>query len=373
MGAPTEYYVRPTNGSNGAAGTSHAAAWQTLQYALDNITRDSTNGDRINLCETSAEGDDTLAANLSLTTYGTPSQAAPLIIQGYSTVAADGGIGGIDCNASYSMFTGSENSIHLADLNIHNKSATNLIAVNNYCTVERCVIHDCYNPFTGNAYTQVRDCHFYDYNGVLVMYGHIRGCFFDGTQTKRPWAALRCDAACIIERNIFLCTSNMHAIDISTATPSNITHNSILCLNGSGTGVRFSSSARDVKVLSNNLIEGFGFGKAIDFNNNTISTIEYCNNTFYGNSTNELNKPAGEILVDSGNETAGATLFAKSGSATAFSNRFVYYAPADVGNVQNGAHPDGVLLDRGAVQHEDPAGGGGGGIVGMAMLAGRQK
>jgi hypothetical protein len=36
------------------------------------------------------------------------------------------------------------------------------------------------------------------------------------------------------------------------------------------------------------------------------------------------------------NESLGATPFAKSGSDT-FANRFVYFAPADTGNVYGGA------------------------------------
>lgn len=45
------YYVRPTNGSNGNAGTSFAAAWQTTQYALDNCHA----GDYIYLCAEAVE------------------------------------------------------------------------------------------------------------------------------------------------------------------------------------------------------------------------------------------------------------------------------------------------------------------------------
>jgi len=50
--AQTTYFVRPTNGSDGAAGTSFATAWQTTQFALDTA---STAGDEIRLCAESSE------------------------------------------------------------------------------------------------------------------------------------------------------------------------------------------------------------------------------------------------------------------------------------------------------------------------------
>lgn len=45
------YYVRPTNGSDAAAGTSFATAWKTLQYAIDNVSA----GDVVRLCAESTE------------------------------------------------------------------------------------------------------------------------------------------------------------------------------------------------------------------------------------------------------------------------------------------------------------------------------
>lgn len=45
------YFVDPVSGSNGNAGTSFAAAWATVQYALDNCAA----GDEIRLCNTGTE------------------------------------------------------------------------------------------------------------------------------------------------------------------------------------------------------------------------------------------------------------------------------------------------------------------------------
>ena len=79
---PVDYFVRPTNGDNSNDGLSHANAWQTTQYALDNITRNTSSGDRINVC---SEATDDITATLDSSTYGSSaSLAAPLIIQGYT-------------------------------------------------------------------------------------------------------------------------------------------------------------------------------------------------------------------------------------------------------------------------------------------------
>ena len=58
----------------------------------------------------------------------------------------------------------------------------------------------------------------------------------------------------------------------------------------------------------------------------------------------------------SDDEELSVEVFEKSGSDT-FANRFAYFAPKDVGNLWRGSSSGN--LDKGAVQHADPAGGGG--------------
>ena len=65
---PVDYYVDPTSGSDATGdGTSHAAAWATIQHALDNITQ-GTYGDAINI---QCDGTSSLSSGLDLSTYGT--------------------------------------------------------------------------------------------------------------------------------------------------------------------------------------------------------------------------------------------------------------------------------------------------------------
>lgn len=62
--------------------------WRSVQGALDLTTRDATNGDQINIKAGTAQ---TLAAALTVATYGTPTTAAPLVLRGYTAAADDGG------------------------------------------------------------------------------------------------------------------------------------------------------------------------------------------------------------------------------------------------------------------------------------------
>ena len=74
------------------------------------------------------------------------------------------------------------------------------------------------------------------------------------------------------------------------------------------------------------------------------------NTTNYSNLTDVVNNIGDD-------EVLGSSPFAKSGSDT-FVNRFSFFEPNDIGNVRCGAYPSGSRLDKGAVQHSDPASGG---------------
>ena len=89
--AKSEYYVDPLNGSDTTGdGLSDGTAWQTVQNALNSITKNTTDGDRINVKDTA---DDVLTAPLQFGAIGSYSLTYGLLIEGYSTNAGDGGVG----------------------------------------------------------------------------------------------------------------------------------------------------------------------------------------------------------------------------------------------------------------------------------------
>jgi len=152
---PTNYFVDPSLGSDTGDGSKTTpwgrASGSVTQYALDTITA-SASGDVINIKSGAA---DVLTANLNLTTYGIPTEAAPLMIQGYDTDAGDGGKGEIDGDGSYTCFNGTEDYVIVADLKAHNCGTGYMIRLDNYCGVFRCEVYDAGRGIDVGAYCDV--------------------------------------------------------------------------------------------------------------------------------------------------------------------------------------------------------------------------
>jgi hypothetical protein len=126
-GTPTDYFVDPNAGDDGTGDGSVGNPWATIQNALDTITRDSTNGDRINVQSTT---DDVLGSALSLATYGTPAFGAPLVFQGYTSSQGDGGVGGISGNNSVHIFNAAgTDHIYFIDMHLHNTGSNDIFTL----------------------------------------------------------------------------------------------------------------------------------------------------------------------------------------------------------------------------------------------------
>src|SRR5580692_8301963 len=121
--ALTLYYVDPAAGVDTPAGGTIGAPWLTTQYALNHITQ-GAGGDQINI---KAGLDDVLSAALSLSTYGTPTFTKPLDFRGYTAVANDGGIGGVNGNNSNGIISSASAYISCKDLHLHNCGSANII------------------------------------------------------------------------------------------------------------------------------------------------------------------------------------------------------------------------------------------------------
>ena len=93
------YFVDPVLGDNHFIGQGTLEwPWLTTQHALNTITRDTVNGDQINLKDS---GPDVLEASLDQSPYGTPNAVAPLVIRGYTATENDGGVGVIEVGGAY--------------------------------------------------------------------------------------------------------------------------------------------------------------------------------------------------------------------------------------------------------------------------------
>lgn len=85
----SEVYSDPTNGIDSPGRGTLANPYLTLQYAMNNTTIDATNGTRFNI-KAGANTDTTGNVSYVLATNG--GVFAPIVFQGYTTVAGDGGI-----------------------------------------------------------------------------------------------------------------------------------------------------------------------------------------------------------------------------------------------------------------------------------------
>lgn len=355
--AITQYYVDPSINANSGTGTI-GDPFGDLQYALDTVTRDSSNGDQFNIKSGTAE---VLTGNLSFASYGTPSATAPIAFRGYTSAANDGGKGAIDGNATYGLFASNLNYAKILDLEISNCGSAEAISLNEEGVIANCKIDTShwarlgYHGFVfNNEFLNGTTSSCLQTNGR----SHIVSNYFQCDQSGNG-NAVYCSnqGADFVAWNIFTCASTTTAGRcLNLATRNCIATNNSFFGNGSNaSGVRIEAT-RGVSVV-NNIFSGFSntTGKAIDSNNADLHM--YLNNAFYDN-TADFNGTADEWGIVSDNETLTADPFTKSGSNT-YANRFTYFEPVDTGNIYGGAFPSGSRVDKGAVQHQDPTGGGG--------------
>lgn len=330
MGALTNHYVDPSLASDSGAGTL-GDPYGDLQYALNNVSRDTSNGDQINIKSGSAE---VLAAQLSLVSYGTPTAAAPLLFRGYSTAANDGGIGEISGNnGNFSLINSKYSSF--VDLDMHSSGTADLLG--DGTLILNCKLHDSSSGIVKSTNASVIQCHIYDVGGSTVV-----GCkkvvnnYFDNTDTKSSTQIIDSYIAnAVIAGNIFVIGSaNAVAIDVYDDF-AYVSRNSILANGSSGTGIILNISREGI-IFADNLIEGFSGagGKGIDGEGHSEGFHILAGNAVYNCATPYANLADSLYSVD--NETLGATPFDKSG-ALSYANRIAYFTPVDTGNVLGGA------------------------------------
>ena len=339
------YYVDPSIDSDSGAGTI-GDPYGDLQYALDSITRDTTNGDQINIKAGTAE---ILTATLDVSTYGTPTFAAGLAFVGYTSAENDGGVGEIDGDGIYGIWINSTaEGVVFKDLTLGNCGSADVINFDRFCSLRRCKIHGTTaDGVDASATTSAIECWFTDIGGKGIASQSISAvdCLFtNGTNTFTA-----ASNASVHIRCCFSLTSTSDAIDNGTGIPVQTSNCSFYT---TGTG-----SAISCRPIYGVVIEGClfqGWGTAIDYSATTeIAPGGYNFCVFYDNTTDA--DSAEFDGLNEFNESLGANLFDLSGSITSFADRLTYFNPVDQGNVYTDM-PGGLV--KGAVQ---PASGGGGG------------
>ena len=341
MGALTEVYVDPSIAANTGSGTI-GSPYGDLQYALNTVTRDSTNGNRINIKAGTAE---ILTATLDFTTYGTPTAAAPLVFQGYTSAAGDAGKGDIDGNnGNFNIFNGGRSHVRFIDLHVHNTGTASVIKLGaTGCGVLQCEVDtttlDGIENNTSDAFIIANNIYGFGRAGAALGKGIIADNFIIISHSTGGSGAINLNPAAItdvsvIERNIIYLTADNNGINLAAGSLALVRHNSIYCSVASTRRAIFDQGGA---VILGNIMEGFsGVGGAGVDNIGAAAAMRLLG----FNSAYNCETPFDVSEVDTNlgsNETLSASPFAKSGSPT-FANRFSYFAPVDVGVVQGGAY-----------------------------------
>ena len=327
-----DIYVDSDLNSASGSGTT-GAPYGDLQYAINSVTIGAS-GDTFWI-----HGSEVLAATLTYTgTYGSPAFNKRMILRSWDGVnALTDGTCDISGAGTYSIMT-AQNGIIFYGIELHNcGSAAIITGLSGYSSgLVNCTLHNtsgngAAGGGSGNS-ASLRNCNLYDIGGIgASAIGRVINNYF-GSGTKNFTTAINPSSnyPSEIRGNILSLTGSSNGI--ASYLQSNISNNSLLLTSRSGSPKGIEATANGIQVL-NNVVEGFTTGFSLG-----SSTIDvFGGNHAYNNVTNYSSSPNVALnLGDNEDRSGGGSPFAQSGSDT-FANRFVYFAPANVGSMLGGA------------------------------------
>lgn len=339
-----DYYVDPSIAADTGAGTV-GDPYGDLQYALDNITQDATNGDRINIKSGTAE---VLAAALDLSTYGTPFATYPLTLQGYATAQGDAdfeagtGIGAIDCNGAARLFSSTAlDGVYLIELEVYNATG-NMFDVSRGAVV-RCELHTTdvailHSGSTGHGHYEGN--HIHNCSGKCIhVPTAINDVFIDnfiqtGSGAKEFTYGIFCgNESQLIQGNIIHIEAGHAATAVAIyASGGVIRCNSVLGEHsGSGHAIEITTTGNPGGLLvEGNLVDGWGSSGTGIGGDEVTGVLAY---NYVSQATTKYD--VREVFGVDNEEAESTSPFAKTGDAT-FANRATYFAPTDDGNIIGG-------------------------------------
>jgi len=349
-------FIDPADGSDSPGNGAIGDPYKTTQYAIESETGVSWPV-YFNIKSSAA---DVLTGDLktSMATFhsnnNTNGSDRQVIFRGYDSTENDGGKGILDGDGSYSIFYDDRSGAdfrhtHFLDLELRNTGSNDVIRTSHYCTIARCIIHNCagtYGIYT-YPYSSVTDCYFYDCDTSYMAFAYnVFGCFC--------YSFLPNDTStCIRARNG--CCNNIMVGDgtafrgIRAYYDAEVWNNTIISLNNSSSYAIYFDYYRGCAV--NNLIVGFSNGGTGIFGDEPESTYNIVGNSFY-NCTTTVGEDGSFNSYDLQNETLASDPLMRVGDPI-YENRFNYFEPLNVGKVWGGSYPWGCRRDRGAVQHKD--------------------
>lgn len=266
----THSYVDFGAGDDTTGDGSVGTPWKTLQHAFDTLTRNTTDGNQVNLKAGTAHVN---AAALDLTTFiagGALAAVAPLIIRGYTSAANDGGIGEIDCGGATMWAATTYAYVILADLEMHTFGNNNGIVLDDYCTIYHCEVH----KGTSSPFSRILVS--------LDLASIVTGCYIHDSGAGNNAHALRVNSSGFISGNYIELGADV----------------------GSGTTAIYATS---YTMVTGNII----------CNTSTLTRGIYANDGYY----------TGNIVYNQAAATVnGITVFTGSGNACIFNNIVIGYS-----------------------------------------------
>ena len=326
--AMSEYYVDPSIAANSGTGTI-GDPYGDLQYAIDSITKNATDGERINI---KSGAEEVFSAAIDWATgMGAPWGGAPTLLQGYDSAAGDGGICEIDMGGN--AFT--QASAHVKDAKIRNMTACG----GQYADYENVWLSDCTGLATAFR-CMFQNCVFSDFTGTdcinVTTDGFLGGCYFEFAAGEVPSDSAIKSSNGRIQNCIVNASADVVGIEI--AGTSLIENCSLLQTAATATsdGILFKYGGSSQRAYGC-IVEGFDNG----FNYNSQTSPFYSGyNAAYDNVTDYSET---ELATIRGNEALSSSAFAKSGTITLsdfvsdnagfWASVAAYFEPQDTGNV----------------------------------------
>ncbi len=331
--AVTHMHVDPDIGGVGGDG-SLGDPYGDLEFGISDFTFGSA-GNQINLIAGTDQVLQTSELGAQITAAGvTPTAGNPLIFRGMTAAVNDGGIGGIDGDASYSILN--DNTMDwliFRDLHLHNVGARKLLNLDNYCTIQHCEIDGSTSDVLvrTDGYGFIESCYIHGFSG--------NGVYLNAS-SKMTLCHVVGDAGC---NYCTYCYSGTEAVFNIIETPANDNAYGLYSINagrimrnvvrsrgaGSGSGV-FQSQTTNGAVIRNNIIEGFSGvgGKAMQ-----LKGLIYANNGNYlYDNTTDIDATGIDANFYDDNETGmlvSALVDPDNGN----------FSLVDTGNVLEGATP----------------------------------
>ncbi len=322
--------------------TSDSAPFGDLKYAIEQTTFDLTNGTRVDIKAgtdevLTVEGLETTMADTVTTVAWVPDAFKIVVFQGYTTVAGDGGIGGISGNGARSIMGGAlQDFISFIDIHAHNCGSAAVFDIDNACNFINVEVDNTSGAgISTDDDATILGCYIHNVggNGITGSFTHYIAFNFIENGANDVAIGIFTFGESFIERNILKLDGASDGISLGTQSTCNA--NSIWSDGGTGNGIQPRSPNIRILSLSNNLVEGFSGagGTGIDLADQTGCLLNaYIGNALYNNTT-EYVVPAGNgwILYETDNETLSATPFTDATNGD--------FSPVDTGNVKEGALP----------------------------------